>query len=145
MMKPVNCVFPVRRSMAAALFLALAVFAVPAPTQKANPPGRVLDGKAARELLSNRLWNLRPSSGALYYWTWKSDGSVCVRFEKDGKTCGDTGQWKLDGNRVCYELAWWGESMGFNKACFRIADRGKGRYAAIEDNDVHVFDFTVAR
>jgi len=136
--------FPVRRLLPVAVFLALAVFAGPAPAQKASQVEKVLDATAARKLLSDRLWHLKPAGGTLYYWTWKSDGSVCVRFWDPNAKCDDTGKWKLDRNRVCYELTWWGESLKFRSACFRIVDRGEGRYGAIEDNDLPFFDFTVA-
>jgi hypothetical protein len=107
--------------------------------------GQVLDTAAARSLLSNRLWLLKPASSPdPYFWSWKSDGSVCVRFEEKSAKCDDTGRWKLDHGRVCYDLTWWGESLGFRSACFRIVDHHNGRYEAIEDNGVTAFEFTVA-
>jgi hypothetical protein len=106
--------------------------------------GVKLDAKALQSLLSNRLWRLKPASSAdAYFWSWKSDGSVCVRFEEKNAKCDDTGHWKLDGGRVCYELTWWGESLGFRSACFHVVDQSKGRYEAIEDNGVTAFEFTV--
>jgi hypothetical protein len=104
-----------------------------------------LDAKAARSLISDRVWQIKKKNAAGHdYWSWKSDGSVCVRLsEKTGK-CADTGRWKLDGERLCYELTWLGVTWGMKSACFRISDRGKGRYEGLQDNGFTLFEFTIS-
>jgi len=107
-----------------------------------------LDAKAAKSLTSDRVWQIKKPRGPGYdYWSWKSDGSVCVRLgEKTGK-CADTGRWKLDGERLCYELTWWGETErgGLKSACFRISDQGKGHYGALQDNEMTLLEFSVIK
>ena len=103
-----------------------------------------LDAKAARSLISGRTWQMKLGSGYAF-WSWKSDGSVCLRVDDTDPKCADTGTWKLDGERLCYELTWWGKSGGYNVACFRISDQGKGRYGALQDNGLNLFEFTVAK
>ena len=103
-----------------------------------------LDAKAAGGLISNHTWEQPQAHGTgKIYWSWKSEGSVCLR--TDGRTgkCADTGRWKLDGGRLCYELTWWGKSVGRNAACFRIVDKGAKRYEALQDNGLTLFEFSV--
>ncbi|MDH3282356.1 MAG: hypothetical protein OEQ18_14670 [Gammaproteobacteria bacterium] len=105
-----------------------------------------LDAKAARRLISDRMWQQKAPAGPGYiYWSWKSDGSVCLRTEDENGKCADTGRWKLDGDRLCYELTWWGASAGRKSACFRISDQGKGRYEALQDNGLTFFTFSVVK
>lgn len=128
------------RSAGAALLPCIA-FLLSAPAAAAN-----LDAKAARSLISNQTWATRSSAGTMdLYWTWKSDGTVCVRNGERAGSCMDTGTWKLEGERMCYELTWWGAESGFKSACYRITDLGKARYGAVQDNGITIFEFAVAR
>ncbi len=108
--------------------------------------GTALDAKAAKGLTADRMWQIKKPRGPGHdYWSWKSDGSVCVRLgEKTGK-CADTGRWKLDGARLCYELTWWGETHGMKSSCFRILDQGQGRYAWLSDNEFTSQEFSVVK
>lgn len=68
-----------------------------------------LDAKAAKNLISDRIWQQKnPHGPGLKYWSWKSDGSVCLRTDDKTGKCADTGHWKLDGVRLCYDVAWAG-------------------------------------
>jgi Protein of unknown function (DUF995) len=103
-----------------------------------------LDAKAAKSLISDRVWQQQRRTGSGFvYWSWKSDGSVCIRLEDKNSKCDDTGHWKLDGDRLCFEITWYLKSAGGNSACFRIVDKGKGRYEAISDNGLTFFEFSV--
>lgn len=105
-----------------------------------------LDAKAAKSLISNRTWQQSAAHGpGTVFWSWKSDGSVCLRTDGMTGKCADEGHWKLGGDRLCYELTWWGKSMGRDSACFRITDHGKGRYEALQDNGLPLFDFSVVK
>jgi len=105
-----------------------------------------LDAKAARSLISDRMWQQKAGSGPGYnYWSWKSDGSVCLRTDAKSGKCADTGRWKLDAERLCYELTWWGASIGRKSACLRISDQGRGRYEALQDNGLTFFEFSVVK
>jgi len=104
-----------------------------------------IDAKAARTLISDRVWQQQRRTGPGYvYWSWKSDGSVCLRLEDKNTKCDDTGHWKLDGDRLCFEITWYQKSAGGNSACVRIVDKGKGRYEAVQDNGLTFFEFSVA-
>ena len=61
-------------------------------------------------------------------WTWKEDHTVCFRISNQKGKCADTGSWKIDGNVICYELSWYGKSVGINKNCFTVRELGNGRY-----------------
>ena len=107
---------------------------------------KVLDAKAAKTLTSGRMWHSKSISGSGFFsWSWKSDGSVCLRDNEDAGKCLDTGTWKLENDRLCYELTWWGASSGFKSNCFRIEDKGKGRYGWLKDNGLSVIEFSVAK
>jgi len=105
-----------------------------------------LDAKAARDLVSDRVWQQKPSSGPNdRYWSWKSDGSICIRTDDKADKCDDTGQWKLDAGRLCYDLRWGGLNIGTKSGCFRITEQGKRRYKALQDNGLTLFEFTVVK
>jgi hypothetical protein len=111
--------------------------------QAEAPP---LDAKAARDLVSDRQWQQPQAHGSgQLFWSWKADGSACLRTDGAGGQCADTGRWTLEGNRMCYELTWWGKSSGRNPACFRILDKGNARFEAMQDNGLTLFEFTVVR
>ena len=86
----------------------------------------ILDEKAAISLLSDRVWQQKKNAtpGRFNYWFWRADKSVCIQLEERSGKCDDAGPWKLDGERLCYELTWWGATQGEKKACFRISDLG---------------------
>ena len=105
-----------------------------------------LDAEAVKLLVTDRTWQQPQAHGSgQLYWSWKSDGTVCLRTEDKVSKCADTGRWTLGGNRMCYELTWWGASSGRKSACFRIDDQGNGRYEAIQDNGLSLFQFSVLR
>jgi len=104
----------------------------------------ILDAKAAGSLTSERTWQQPQAHGTgQIYWSWKSDGSVCLRTEGTTGKCADSGRWKLEGGRLCYDLTWWGKSVGRNSACFRISRKGEKRYEALQDNGLTLFEFSV--
>jgi len=124
-----------------AIPLMISFFALCANFQAA---AATLDSNAARSLISDHTWQQPSYSGpGSNYWSWKSDGSLCLRTEDKKNKCADTGHWKLDAERLCYELTWWGASDGRNAACFRITDLGKGRYEALQDSGFTLFEFSV--
>jgi len=130
------------RSRSALLILvAISFFVVGAAVQAATA---TLDAKATKNLMLDHVWQMKLGSGHAY-WSWKSDGSVCFRVEAGEGKCADTGSWKLDGNRLCYDLTWWGASGGFKSSCFRVSNKGKGWYEAVEDNGVTLFEFSAAK
>jgi hypothetical protein len=101
-----------------------------------------LAADAARKVTQDRTWRQKqPSGPAFNYWTWKADGTVCLRLEDKRGKCADTGSWKLEGGRLCYELTWWAKSYGMNAGCFRIARAGEGRLEALQDNGLSLFSF----
>ena len=102
-----------------------------------------LDAKAARSLVADRVWQWKVPHGGFNYWTWKGDGSVCFQLEARKTKCADTGRWTLDEGRLCYELTWWGGSLGRKNACFRISHRGNGQYEAVADNGLTFMEFSV--
>jgi len=105
-----------------------------------------LNNAAAKTVIANRTWRQPQAHGSgKVYWTWKSDGSTCLRTDGPKGKCADTGHWRLDGGRMCYELTWWGASVGRKSACFRIADKGKNQYEAIQDSGFTLFEFSVVR
>ena len=104
-----------------------------------------LDAPAVKSLVSGHTWKVRfITSGVIAFWTWRPDGSICPRQSSIDNKCMDEGTWKLDGNRVCYELTYLGASEGWKSNCLRIADHGQGRYEALEDNGLTFWEFSLA-
>ena len=108
--------------------------------------GKVLDAEAAKSLISGRMWQAPIIGGpGHYYWSWKSDGSVCLRQNETTGKCLDTGTWKLKGNRLCYELTWYGAGLGLKSRCLRIVDEGNGRYRELEESGLATLKFSVVK
>jgi len=127
----------VRRLMIAALLTL-------APGVARTATANVLEASAAKALITDRTWQQQQAHGpGKLYWTWKSDGSACLRIDDGQGKCTDTGKWKLEGNRMCYELTWWGATVGRKSACFRITDKGKNQFEAVQDNGLPLFEFSV--
>lgn len=72
-----------------------------------------LSEKESRALLNGTTWKMGRDgnftvSNWVTYWDWKADGSVCGRIqgaEKD-HPCADVAQWRLEGNRLCWQYTW---------------------------------------
>ena len=62
------------------------------------------------------------------YWSWSEDNTVCLRLLGLDGDCADTGTWSIEGNVMCYELTWWGESYDVRKNCYTVHRREEGRY-----------------
>lgn len=102
-----------------------------------------LDAKAEKSLTSNLKWQIKTPGGTIAIWSWRSDGSVCARAEGKNSESADSGTWKIDGKRLCYELTWLGGTGGFKSNCFRVVDHGRGRYRyeALSDNGLPFVSF----
>lgn len=108
-----------------------------------SPLAATLDSKTASALVSGRTWQLKKPRGPGYdYWSWNADGSLCMRLGEKTGNCADTGRWKLEGERLCYELTWWGAETKMKSACFRVSDLGKDHYGALQDNGLNLFEFS---
>ena len=103
----------------ATLIIALGLLSSsPAAAQK-------LDGDAIRDLVLKGTWAAQNDWG---YWGWSEDSSLCLRlFGPDGD-CADTGTWTINGDVMCYELTWWGESYDVRKNCYTVHPLEDGRY-----------------
>ncbi len=99
-----------------------------------------LDADSVKKVLVDRIWVQKKRAGpGENYWEWKADGSVCLRlFDKTG-SCDDAGRWKLEADRICYEMGWWYWKSG----CVRISKLTAGWYEAVNDQKVRLFRFTV--
>lgn len=125
-------------------FCAAFVFVSVASAKDAR--GRVLDAKATKSLVSNHMWQTPIIGGpGHYFWFWKSDGTVCLRQNEKAGKCLDTGTWKLKGNRLCYELTWYGSGLGLKSRCLRVVDKGKGHYEEMEESGLSTLKFSVVK
>jgi hypothetical protein len=103
-----------------------------------------LDAQATKSLVAGHTWQVKFGSGVVAFWSWKPDGSLCPRQEAKDSDCVDNGTWRLEGDRLCYELTYLGASEGWKSNCLRIVDRGQGRYEAVQDNGLTFWEFSVA-
>jgi uncharacterized cupredoxin-like copper-binding protein len=115
-----------------------------APLAVAPVTADTLDTDSAKQVL-NRTWVQNNSGGpAEHYWTWKPDGTVCIRlYDAKQPNCDDAGQWTLEAGRVCYEIGWWSGGQADKSGCFRIAQPSNTRYQAVRDDGVPLFQFAV--
>jgi len=88
-----------------------------------------LDGTAIMKLALQGTWETEHAEYG--YWSWAEDKTVCLKLGSPEENCADTGTWDISDNAVCYELTWWGESVGERKTCFTVKQHGNGRYETI--------------
>lgn len=115
------------RSLILSVVLGCAVFI--ASVVQLTAQSSELQGDPLRELMFRGVWDAEHEEYG--YWSWDKGGTVCLRIGDMAGDCADTGEWKVTGNVVCYELGWWGESVGERENCFTVQDLGDGRYETL--------------
>ena len=96
-----------------------------APPAAANE----LEDEALRALALQGMWATEHAEYG--FWSFKEDGTVCLRIGSKDGDCADTGTWTVDGKVLCYELTWWGESVGERKSCFTVQPVDGTRYETL--------------
>ena len=106
----------------------------------ANSPAeaQALDGTAIQKLALQGTWAAEKDWGN---WSWSEDNTVCLRLTDQSGDCADTGTWTINGDVMCYELAWWGESYDVRKNCFTVNSLGDDRYEALYHGGAMVSTF----
>ncbi len=107
----------------------------------ANSPAEAqeLDSAAIQNLALQGTWAAEdPEWG---YWSWNNDETVCLHLGDTEGKCADTGTWVINDNVICYELTWWGESVGDRKVCFTAQALGDGRYETLYHGGAMVSTF----
>ena len=125
-------------------FLAWSLFFSMAPFAGSGAAAQELDGSAVEKLALQGIWAAEENGYG--YWSWNEDGSVCLRLFEPNGDCADTGTWAIDGDFICYELAWWGEAYGQRAACISAVAHEGMPYEVLFQDDVLVvtmFHFTV--
>lgn len=112
-----------RRRVGTTLMLTLGLFAIPAATAQA------LDGTTIRKLALQGTWVAENTESG--QWSWNAENTLCLRFSNQTGDCADTGTWTIKGDVMCYELTWWGESVGDRSNCFTVNALGGNRYEAL--------------
>lgn len=111
-----------RRCAAVCLMLMCSTAPIPATAQD-------LDDAALSDLALRGTWQ---ADHAEYgFWTWSADGSLCLRIGSMDTDCADTGTYTISDHVLCYELTWWGETVGERKGCFTVQDLGEDRYETV--------------
>jgi hypothetical protein len=90
---------------------------------------QALDGAAIQKLALQGTWVAEHAEFG--NWSWGADNTVCFRLANPIGDCADTGTWTINGDVMCYELTWWGESVGNRTNCFTVNALGDGRYEAL--------------
>lgn len=99
-----------------------------------------LSEEESRALLNGTTWKMGVQGGFtvsnwVLYWDWKPDGSVCGRLlgAKKDDPCADIGQWRLEGNRLCWRYTWYNFFEDYKVGCVRIEGTGEKKYLAISE------------
>lgn len=100
---------------------------------------QTLNGAAILKLALQGTWAADHAESG--YWSWGADNTVCFRLLDPTGDCADTGTWKINGDVMCYELTWWGESIGDRTNCFTVQARGYDRYEALYHGGAMVSTF----
>ena len=102
-----------------------------------------LTAEQLRTLVSGKTWALAfggeqtvTDPGRTAYWDFKADGSVCGRLHgsKAGTKCADNGKWKLQGDTLCWDFQWMGESHEYKSLCVHARKAEGKNYQMIDQN-----------
>jgi hypothetical protein len=90
-----------------------------------------LDAEQLKALVTGRTWAIAfygdlTDKTRTSYWDFLPDGRVCARLANNppGSSCADDGKWRLEENKLCWELGWFGKTDGFQVACGRARRSG---------------------
>ena len=100
---------------------------------------QALNGTAVQKLALQGTW-LADRMGR-HYWSWGADNTVCLRYFNETGDCADTGTWTINGDVMCYELTWWGESYDVRTNCFTVHVLSDDRYEALYHGGAMVSTF----
>lgn len=114
-----------------------------------------LDSVAIAKLVDNNTWHLNwaacmgGSDGCRTFWDFGSDGTVCARAidaKRDDK-CADEGKWRIEENKLCWELTWFGGGEGFKSVCVLIEKASDGNYETTRAGGfgIKFFQFAIAQ
>ena len=119
--------------------LALVVsFAATAQTSASD-----LTAKELKTVVTGKTWAISfggeptvKDPGRTAYWDFKADGSVCGRLHgsKAKTKCADTGKWTLQGDLLCWDFTWMGESHDYKSLCGRARKADGKNYQLVEQN-----------
>jgi hypothetical protein len=61
------------------------------------------------------------ASNFMPIWDFNADWSLCGRLRgaKAGTRCADTGKWRLQGDLICWDFTWLGETDNYKSVCAR--------------------------
>ncbi len=125
------------------------VFACAAVTLLTVTPlaAQTLNANSIKKIQVGKIWAEKGLANLFSetFWEWKADGSVCVRLFEKKSSCDYVGSWKLQADRLCYELDKWDGTASDASRCIRISEptTESYEYKALDDNSVQVFKFTV--
>lgn len=102
-----------------------------------------LDAAEVQKLLIHKFWRVE-SGASSNFLLWHPDGTLCVKVHAaDADGCDDTGIWTQDGDKLCYELEWWGKAYNVHQGCMRIRGSESGGYEMIDANGFVALRFAV--
>ena len=104
---------------------------------KAEVPA--LNGTAVQKLALQGAWAAEEAEFG--YWSWGADNTVCFRLLNQTGDCVDTGTWRINDDVMCYELTWWGKSIGIRTNCFTVHALGDDHYEALYHGGAMVSTF----
>jgi len=107
----------------------------------ANSPAvaQAIKGTAIQKLALQGTWAAEDAEFG--YWSWGADNTVCFRLNNQTGDCADTGTWRINDDVMCYELTWWGKSIGIRTNCFTVHVLGDDRYEALYHGGAMVSTF----
>jgi hypothetical protein len=119
-----------------------ASFALAVSMALAQEPAGVLTSEQLLSLARGNTWAIKIGGGGgdlAEFWDFNADGSVCGRLTgaKPRTKCADVGKWKVQGDTICWDFTWHGQTYGYKSVCARArtADAAdKSAYVLIDQN-----------
>ena len=107
-----------------------------------------VNAEQLRALAAGRTWAIAfygdlTDKTRTAYWDFKPDGAVCARLANNppGSSCADSGKWRLEGDKLCWELGWLGKTDGFQAVCGRARRSGDAYQFINEKNQGSLMAF----
>lgn len=87
------------------------------------------------------------ADGCRTFWDFAADGTMCARAVDATREdqCADEGNWRIEGNALCWELSWLGGGEGYKSTCVLIKDGDAGAFETTRARGLGLpfFDFTL--
>jgi hypothetical protein len=113
--------------------LMMVVFSLSLPLSASA--AETLNAAEIEALVNDKTWEMRigKRKDRMTFWDWKRGGTLCARILEAPRAdkCADDGQWRIEGDQLCWKLTWFGSAGGLKTQCVSIRRNPSGLFEAV--------------